>query len=153
MNKKTVLHHYTECGLPNVWIQCISATDDAGQKVITIPGIGRLHKEIARGIVTSDDALSGSELRFLRTEIGLTQTELGELVGRKRLTIARWENGDSAPDGAAESLIRILVSSKLKLTKDNPIKFIKKRTATKNPKARMRINLAAANSRRYRIAA
>ena len=160
MNKKIVLHHYTECGLQNVWVQCLQATDDAGQKVITIPCIGSLHKVIAHGIVTSNGALTGPELKFLRTEMGLTQTELGELVDRRRLTIARWEQGESAPDGAAETLIRILVSGKLKLTKGDPEEFIRKRTLIRKTNDRIRIdmeviskNREAANETHYRLVA
>lgn len=151
MSKEIVLHRYTECGLPNVWIQCFQDTDDAGEKVFTIPCIGNLHKEIARGIVTSNGALSGAELKFLRSEMGLTQTELGELVDRKRLTIARWEKGEGAPDGAAETLIRMLAVGKLELpgveTEEIIGKFLPGR------QTRGRINIELMNSKRYRLAA
>jgi len=39
----------------------------------------------------------GSELRRLRTEAGLTQAQVAELVGRDPNTIARWERGELLP--------------------------------------------------------
>ena len=120
MKTKIINHHYTESGLPNVWVRCLSGKDDAGEKTIIIPKINRLHTQIARAIVMSKGALTGAELRFLRSEMGLTQTQLGEFVHRKRLTIARWETEETPVDAAADTLIRILASDKLKLAKLNP---------------------------------
>ena len=151
MTKKIINYHYTECGLSNVWIWCYQAVDDAGEKVMIIPRIGSLHKLIANEIVLSNGSLTGPELKFLRTEMGLTQTELGELVDRTRLTISRWERGKSAPDGAAETLIRILASSKLELGMVDPGEIISKRTPTKKPKPRIKIE--ATDSKGYRLAA
>ena len=83
--------------------------------------------------------------------MGLTQTELGERVDRSRLTIARWERDESTPGGAAETLIRILASGKLNLNKIDPEKIISRRTLTKKPQGR--IKLEVGNSKRYRLAA
>lgn len=33
-----------------------------------------------------------------RKERGLTQTEVGEIVGKKKTTVASWEQGKSSPD-------------------------------------------------------
>ena len=38
------------------------------------------------------------KLIMLRKETGLTQTQLGEIVGKKKTTVASWEQGDSLPD-------------------------------------------------------
>ncbi len=37
-------------------------------------------------------------IQFLRRKMGLTQEALAEKVGTTRQTVAKWENGDSAPD-------------------------------------------------------
>jgi len=37
--------------------------------------------------------MTGNELRELRTQLGLTQEELGKRLGVARVTVARWELG------------------------------------------------------------
>ena len=116
MKLKTEKRLYTESGLPNVWIRCARVKDDAGEDAIIIPNINLQHKEIAKKIVTSAHALTGPELRFLRTEMGMTQAQLGERVQQKCLTIACWEKEESPLDGDAEKLVRKLAFRKLKLS-------------------------------------
>lgn len=113
-------YHYTECGLLNVWVEGLCMEDDAGEQIIKIPNIGSLHKLISKGIVTSQGTLTGCELRYLRTEMGMTQTQLADLVHRERLTVYRWEHEENSLDGATEAYIRILASSKLRLDKIDP---------------------------------
>lgn len=120
MSQATKQYHYTECGLPDVWIDGWHVEDDAGEETIRIPNVRSLHRLISKGIVTSVGTLTGPEIRYLRTEMGLTQTELGELVHRERLTVSRWERGESTPDGATEAYIRILASYKLQLERIDP---------------------------------
>ncbi len=120
MSQTPIRHQYVECGLPNVWVEGLLVEDDAGEATIRIPNVRSLHKLIAKGIVTSSGTLTGPELRYLRTEMGLTQTQLGELVHRERLTISRWERGEGTPDGATEAYIRILASYKLNLDSIDP---------------------------------
>lgn len=107
-------YHYVECGLDNVIIEGVEITQDAnGEEVVCIPAIGKLHKVIAEGILRHEGAMSGKELRFLRTEMGMTQAELGQLLHRDAQTIARWEKGETPIDGAADTLIRQLAAEKL----------------------------------------
>lgn len=44
----------------------------------------------------------GSQLRAMRLALGLTQREVGELVGRTTNTVARWERGERTPDRNAQ---------------------------------------------------
>ncbi len=109
-------YHYTESGLLNVYIDGLSPViDDDGDEVITIPAINVLHKLIAQGIVLHKKGISPEELRFLRTEIGLTQTELAQLVHRDKQAVGRWERGGYPIDGAAETVIRSLAIDRLQL--------------------------------------
>ncbi len=150
MTIKIVNHHYTECGLPNVWVQCRQAIDDAGKKVIIIPRIGILHKLIAHGIVNSNGSMTGSELKFLRTEMGFTQTELGEIVHREHLTISRWERGQSPMGGAVEALIRILATAELKLDEVDPVTISQK---CKPAKPKRQVRIESSGRGHYRLAA
>lgn len=112
-------HHYTECGLQNVVIEGLEfIVDDEGDEIITIPAINELHHMIAKGIVSHEHGISGDELRFLRTEMGYTQSELAELVHHEKQSIGRWEREEFDIDGTAEAIIRRLAIEKLSLDLD-----------------------------------
>lgn len=109
-------YRYTECGLENVFIEGVSfVRDDKGEAVIRIPNINGLHNAIAVGIVRRKAMMSGREMRFLRSEMGMTQAELAEMIHREPLTISRWERGETDIDANAETLIRLQAIERLGL--------------------------------------
>ena len=110
-------YRYTACGLDNVLIYGMPPVkDDEGQEVRGVQNITTLHCAIACEIVFRESAMSGKELRFLRTEMGLTQAELAKLVHKETLTVGRWERGETPIDANADTLVRLLAIEKLKLT-------------------------------------
>jgi len=110
------VYNYTESGLGNVFIEGVDfVTDDAGEECITIPNINGLHRAIASGIIRQRSGMTGREMRFLRTEIGLTQAELAIIVHREALAISRWERGEVPIDSNAEALIRLFAAQRLEL--------------------------------------
>lgn len=117
MNGKPKLaHRYTECGLDNVTIYGISTVvDDAGEIVLTIPNINGLHRAIALGIVSRRSSMTGKELRYLRTEMGMTQAELAAMLHREPLAISRWERAENPIDSNAETVIRLHAIDTLEL--------------------------------------
>ena len=115
MITETDVYHYTECGLPNVWIQGAIMMDEDGEETVRIPNPHGLHRLIARKLVESEGRLTGAELRFLRSEMGLTRTQLGVLLHRERPSVSRWESGRTRIDGATEALVRIYATIKLEL--------------------------------------
>jgi len=118
-------YKYTECGLDNVLVHGVTfMQDDAGEEVVCIPNINGLHRAIAHGIVTRRSAMAGKELRFLRTEMGMTQAELAELIHREPLAISRWERGEVPIDTNAETLIRLHAAETLDLAIDATVKEI-----------------------------
>lgn len=109
-------YRYTESGLDNIVITGIDVlVADDGEQCVSIPNINGLHKVIAHGIVMRKSGITGKELRFLRTEMGMTQAELAETVAREPLAISRWERGESPMDSNAEAVIRLLAIEKLNL--------------------------------------
>jgi DNA-binding transcriptional regulator YiaG len=113
-------YRYTESGLDNVFIEGMEpCIDDHGESVFHIPNPNGLHKVIAEGIVAHPKGMSGKELRFLRTEMGMTQAELAKLVHCDAQTVARWEKGKWALDGTAEALVRMLAVQRLQLELEN----------------------------------
>ncbi|MBR0847100.1 helix-turn-helix transcriptional regulator [Bradyrhizobium diazoefficiens] len=115
-------YRYTESGLDNVLIEGMAVlVDDGGEKSVTIPNINGLHKVIALGIVRRKTSMSGKELRFLRTEMGMTQAKLAEVVHREPLTISRWERSEDTIDANAEALIRVCATQELGLPTDTKV--------------------------------
>jgi transcriptional regulator with XRE-family HTH domain len=107
-------YHYLESGLDNVFISGIQpVVDDEGDDVVMIHAINLLHAEIAGGIIGSDGKITGAELRFLRSEMGLTQADLGRLLSVDGQTIGRYERGDTPIDATVETLLRRLAGERL----------------------------------------
>jgi DNA-binding transcriptional regulator YiaG len=112
-------YHYVECGLDNVFIEGMDVVKDhGGEETVVIPEIGNLHRVIAEGIITQPHKMSGNELRFLRSEMGMTQSNLAKILKVKLLTVSRWERDESDINDAAEMLIRLLAIHRLGLKVD-----------------------------------
>lgn len=112
-------YRYTESGLDNVFIEGMGPhIDDGGEEVYGIPNIIGLHRVISEAIVSHPAGMSGKELRFLRTEMGLTQAELARVVHRDTQTVGRWERGEHPMEGPAEALVRLLAIERLNLEVD-----------------------------------
>ncbi len=110
-------YHYTECGLDNVIIRNANFVpkDDEGEQVIGIPSIRLLHKAIAEGRINQPGTLTGPEVRFLRTEMGMTQSEMAELVHRDTQSVGRWERSETPLEPPIDILIRQLAAERLEL--------------------------------------
>lgn len=108
-NEETFDYYYTACGLNNVIIANMPARqDDAGDKVIEIPMINALHATLTMELATKESSLLPEELKFVRTEMGLTQAELAERIKKDHQTIGRWERGENPVDPTAEVIVRML---------------------------------------------
>ena len=108
------VYHYRECGLDNVLLEGLPVcTDDAGEEVVTIPNLTGLHRAILLGVLDKESGLQPRELRFVRTELGLTQAEVAALVGKDAQTVGRWERGETAIEPAAETVVRVLAHQHL----------------------------------------
>ena len=109
-------YRYRESGLRNVFIHNMEMTvDAAGDEVVAITNIYGLHRAIASSIVEHPNAIAPDELRFLRSEMGLTQEALATLLNKDEQTIARWEKGKTAIDPNAEALLRLITVERLSL--------------------------------------
>lgn len=130
-------YRYTASGLDNVILVGLAeCQDDAGEMCVTIPYINQLHTVIARSIVTRKTGMSGKELKFLRTLMGMTQAELAKVVNRDAQTIGRWERDEFENDPNAEALIRLVTAERLQLKLDVPIEDVSAwcvQTADKSP--------------------
>jgi putative zinc finger/helix-turn-helix YgiT family protein len=109
-------YHYTESGLPNVWLLGVEVFEcECGESFAFIPCIQELHKLIARDMVTQENSLSGPEIRFLRKIMGLKAKEFANLVGVKNVTVSRWERGEITPPEPIDRFIRLFYASNMNL--------------------------------------
>jgi len=121
-------YRYEECGLDNVIIHGMEIiVDDAGDEVYSIANVMGLHHVIAHCIIISGHGVSPDELRFLRTEMGLTQGELAQRVKKDHQTIGRWERGETPIDENAELVIRMIAAEKLGIEKGISVEELAKR--------------------------
>ncbi len=87
-------YHYTECGLDNVWLDSGFEVERFGEygTAVAVHDEKGLQRLLAREIVGQDSHLVGQELRFLRTQLDWTQTELGKRLGYgDGQMVAKWE--------------------------------------------------------------
>lgn len=109
-------YRYTISGLDDVFIHGLNyVVDDDGEQIIEIPNVNGLHAAIAASIVKQQAAMTGKHLRFLRTEMGLSQAELARMVHKDHQTVGRWERGDTPMDTNADVLIRLIAIERLDL--------------------------------------
>jgi len=147
-------YHYTECGLDNIIIEAnFIAIDDQGEEVVTIPAIGHLHNIIAQGLIAQENALSGTEIRFLRTEMGMTQAELAQLLHRDTQTVGRWERGEVALDATPDIVIRQLAAEKLRLLLETSIEKQSRKVTPKAYREPIHIQLTKNKKAPYKLVA
>jgi DNA-binding transcriptional regulator YiaG len=100
-------YRYDECGLDNVILKGLPVLqDDDGEAVITIPNVGLLHRVLLTAVASKEGGLQPKEIRFLRTQMGMTQAELAATVGRDAQAVGRWERDENPIDTAAEIVLR-----------------------------------------------
>lgn len=107
--------HFTACGLDNVFLGSgYDVVDTPEGRGVRIRDLDALHCAIGEYLATHKKTLLGKELRYLRQHMGLTQAELGNLIGLGSQQVARWEKNQCNISGAAESLLRILFMEHLR---------------------------------------
>ncbi len=106
------MYHYTESGLRNVWLSN-GYTERAihGEKAVSITDADQLHKVIGRAL-TRKPHLTGAEFRFLRKELGLSQTRIGQIVGASEQTVSLWERRGKIPV-ATQRLVKFVYLARL----------------------------------------
>ncbi len=135
------IYRYSECGLDHVFIEGLEVVvDDAGEDVYSIPNLPSLHRAIAKSIVMQKSGLSGKELRFLRTEMGLSQAELAEVFRVSRITVNRWDREKGKIDSTAQVVIRLFVAERLGITLEVSIAEMAKRSVSSADTGSIRID-------------
>jgi DNA-binding transcriptional regulator YiaG len=103
------MYRYKESGLDNVWlVNGYKVRKTPYGKAVAIDDVEGLHRSIAERLVGKPGHLTREEFRFLRKELGLSQKNLGAILGAEEQAIARWERGVSKVDEIADRFLRAL---------------------------------------------
>ncbi|OOY11667.1 hypothetical protein BMG00_11230 [Thioclava marina] len=95
-------YHYRESGLPNVYLEGIEPIDTPYGPAVSIPAVEELHELIGTAIAKANRQMTGPEVRFLRTELDLSQRVLAGLLDVQENTLRRWELGETKIPGPAQ---------------------------------------------------
>jgi DNA-binding transcriptional regulator YiaG len=99
---------YRGCGLDNIVLmngfECIE--DDDGEMLISVHDVDGLHRAIADYLIINRKQLSGKEIRFIRRQMGLSQSEMGIFMRLSDQQIARYEKDQFQLTGATDVLFR-----------------------------------------------
>lgn len=120
MNKLTEYYHYTECGLDNIYLINgfkITKTHDGND--LYIHDIHGLHKAIADTLIFKKGLLEGTEIKFIRTMLDLSQNKLAALIGCRYQQILLWEKNKNKISKPADRLLRITLYTYLNKEIDN----------------------------------
>ncbi|MBI5194837.1 MAG: helix-turn-helix domain-containing protein [Nitrospirae bacterium] len=122
--KKSALHHYTESGLDNVFLETDVYKCKCGEVIPNIPNIYGLHGLIAKDLVRKDSPLTGNELKFLRKQMNLKANELAQILSVHKVTVSRWENEAEKISIGYDKLIRFLYTQMLQEKCNNIVKIV-----------------------------
>lgn len=107
--KKDDMHHYTSCGLLNIWLRNgYERKETSYGQGIAIHDVQGLHKAIGLNLVQNKPQLSGAEIRFLRKELDMPQATLAALLGVSENSVRGWEKHRGKITKPAERLLRML---------------------------------------------
>lgn len=96
---ESVMYHYTESGLRNVWLaNGYKVRDVGGEEAVAIHDVDQLHQVIGRSLARKPK-LTGTEVRFLRKEMGMSQKRLADMLGSTEQTVSLWERHGRMPVG------------------------------------------------------
>lgn len=105
-------YKYAESGLPGITLRALEIRQcpDCGERLIVIPAIEVLHREIAYALINKPARLASEEVRFLRKWLGFSRLDLAEHIGVTPETVSRWETGKAPVGPTAERALRLMVA-------------------------------------------
>jgi len=71
----------------------------------SIKQAGRIRR--GRAAASRTTTIKPADVRAIREELGMTQTEFAFMIGVSPATLRNWEQGRRRPDGPARALLRV----------------------------------------------
>lgn len=112
------MYHYTDGGLRNVWLTngYVERATPYG-KAVSFHDLDGLISAICEALIKKPGKLTGSEFRYIRTAMLLSQKSLGHLVGYTEQAVAKWEKTGKVPK-AIDVMLRMVYASRHNGNKD-----------------------------------
>lgn len=95
-----------------------------GEWVIDV-NMNELMNVVIEGLIKKPYALTGAELRFVRSYLEMTIDEFGKLCGVSHATVLHWEKRRNAISPAVDGIIRMRLNDLLKTSDKEFRKFFK----------------------------
>lgn len=111
-NKKKATFIYEGLGFPIKLIN-VSMKKVLGEWCIDI-NMNKLMLVVLEALIHKPFALTGDELRFIRSYLDMTTTEFGRTFGVSHVAVLKWENEKNRVSPALELFIRLYVLDYLK---------------------------------------
>lgn len=103
------MHHYTECGLDNVWLENgYTVHETPYGSGVAVQDADALLAAIALSLTNKNGSLTGKEFRFLRLSLGLSQPNAARMLGVTDQAVSLWERTGKVPK-QGDALVRLLV--------------------------------------------
>lgn len=103
------MYHYQECGLNNIYlVNGYHEIDTPYGKAVSIADVEGLNRVIAHNLITYKPKLTGSEFRFLRKSLDMSQAKLALLLGNNEQAVALWEKKGNTPKWASNMLRKLV---------------------------------------------
>lgn len=103
------VYHYKGCGLDDVYLASGYEIEETPYgRGVRIKNLDELHRQIGLYLVKNKKTLDGKEVRFLRHQMDITQSELARFFGCNVQTVARYEKDECRLTGPADRMLRIL---------------------------------------------
>ena len=114
MKSRKENYHYTESGLSNIVLVGVEVRSCAtcGEREVVIPRLDELHRAIARTVIEQKSQLVPEQIRFLRKDLGWSQSDLAAYMSVQAETVSRWETGNQDMGSVADRLLRLLVNNR-----------------------------------------
>ena len=111
--ERNAIIRYDMGGLHHVTLQGVELRrcEGCGEGSTKIPRIGQLHRVLADYLIRQPRFLLGSEIRFLRTHLGLSTQDFSHRMAVTRETVSRWENDKERMGETSDHLLRALAMS------------------------------------------
>ena len=95
---RTKLHRFDDAGLRNVWlVNGYRIVDTPYGRGIAYRNLEGLTQTICKALVHQAGRLHGTEFRYLRLHLRLSQKALAKLLGNSEQSVANWEKSGRVP--------------------------------------------------------
>ena len=113
---------YPESGLDTVQLVNLPVwTCENGHEEFQIPAVEQLHRLLINMIIRKPAAVAGTEIRFLRKELGLSAKQFAERIFLTPEHLSRLETGDRTIQRRTDLLVRLYIAGAVSVRDDQPL--------------------------------